>query len=95
MVLTARYVRRGTEAVEKLKASYGLSGVVFHQLDVTSSTSIASQAEFLKTQVGKLDILVIPVSSYESCCDVFPMFESADKRKGCSTRTSKVSLSLG
>ncbi|CAN6579191.1 unnamed protein product [Malus baccata var. baccata] len=29
-------------------------------LDVTSSTSIASPAEFLKTQVGKRDILVIP-----------------------------------
>ncbi|KAM1584744.1 hypothetical protein ACFX1Z_037694 [Malus domestica] len=58
VVLTARDVRRGTEAVEKLKASYGLSDVVFHQLDVTDPSSIASLAEFLKTQLGKLDILV-------------------------------------
>lgn len=58
VVLTARDVTRGTEAVEKLKASYGLSDVVFHQLDVTDPSSIASLAEFLKTQLGKLDILV-------------------------------------
>lgn len=64
VVLTARDVRRGTEAVEKLKASYGLSDVVFHQLDVTDPSSIASLAEFLKTQLGKLDILVISLAYF-------------------------------
>ncbi|VVA30053.1 PREDICTED: (+)-neomenthol dehydrogenase [Prunus dulcis] len=57
VILTARDEKRGTEAVEKLKAS-GFSDVVFHQLDVTDQTSIASLADFLQTQFGKLDILV-------------------------------------
>lgn len=58
MVLTARDEKRGLEAVEKLKGS-GLSDfVVFHQLDVTDLASIASLAEFIKSQFGKLDILV-------------------------------------
>ncbi|BFG21924.1 hypothetical protein CerSpe_081980, partial [Prunus speciosa] len=44
--------------VEKLK-EFGLSDlVVFHQLDVADSISIASFADFVKTQFGKLDILV-------------------------------------
>ncbi|KAJ0970083.1 hypothetical protein J5N97_022960 [Dioscorea zingiberensis] len=49
--------KRGTEAVEKLKES-GFSDVVFHQLDVADTSSIASLADFIKTQFGKLDILV-------------------------------------
>ncbi|KAK9927260.1 hypothetical protein M0R45_024452 [Rubus argutus] len=53
----ARDVKRGTEAVEKLKAS-GFSNVVFHLLDVTDPATIASLADFLKTQFGKIDILV-------------------------------------
>ncbi|KAJ0970082.1 hypothetical protein J5N97_022959 [Dioscorea zingiberensis] len=57
VLLTARDVKRGTEAVEKLKES-GLSDVVFHQLDVADTSSIASLADFIKTQFGKLDILV-------------------------------------
>ncbi|KAK9273665.1 hypothetical protein L1049_018475 [Liquidambar formosana] len=58
VVLTARDEKRGIEAVEKLKAS-GLSDhVVFHQLDVGEPDSIASLADFIKTQFGKLDILV-------------------------------------
>ncbi|KAJ9188362.1 hypothetical protein P3X46_003726 [Hevea brasiliensis] len=58
VVLTARDEKRGLEAVEKLKG-FGLSDhVVFHQLDVTDTASIASLAEFIKTQFGKLDILV-------------------------------------
>lgn len=58
VVLTARDVKRGTEAAENLKAS-GFSDVVFHQLDVTEPTTIASLAYFLETQFGKLDILVL------------------------------------
>ncbi|KAJ0970120.1 hypothetical protein J5N97_022997 [Dioscorea zingiberensis] len=57
VLLTARDVKRGTEAVEKLKES-GFSDVVFHQLDVADTSSIASLADFIKTQFGKLDILV-------------------------------------
>ncbi|XP_061371565.1 (+)-neomenthol dehydrogenase-like [Gastrolobium bilobum] len=58
VVLTARDEKRGLEAVEKLK-EFGLSDhVVFHQLDVTDPNSIASLANFIKTQFGKLDILV-------------------------------------
>ncbi|KAL6181918.1 hypothetical protein ACLB2K_048566 [Fragaria x ananassa] len=57
VVLTARDVKRGTQAAENLKAS-GFSDVAFHQLDVTEPTTIASLANFLETQFGKLDILV-------------------------------------
>ncbi|KAK1559851.1 hypothetical protein Q3G72_019086 [Acer saccharum] len=58
VVLTSRDEKRGLEAVEKLRES-GLSDyVIFHQLDVTDPASIASLAHFIKTQFGKLDILV-------------------------------------
>ena len=58
VVLTARDVRRGNEAIEKLKAA-GCSDVVFHQLDVMDPTTISSLADFIKTHFGKLDILVM------------------------------------
>ena len=58
MVLTARDVTRGNEAVEKLKAA-GHTDVLFHQLDVMDTASISSLADFIKTQFGKLDILVL------------------------------------
>jgi (+)-neomenthol dehydrogenase len=57
-VLTARDEKRGHEAVEKLKECDLSDLVVFHQLDVTNPASIASLADFVKTQFGKLDILV-------------------------------------
>ncbi|KAI3444586.1 hypothetical protein Pfo_001251 [Paulownia fortunei] len=58
VVLTARDEKRGLEAVEELKGS-SLSGcVIFHQLDVTDLASIASLAEYIRSQFGKLDILV-------------------------------------
>ncbi|KAF5191453.1 Carbonyl reductase [NADPH] [Thalictrum thalictroides] len=57
VVLTARDEKKGIEAVESLKTS-GLSNVVFHQLDVTDPSSIASLENFLKTHFKKLDILV-------------------------------------
>ncbi|KAK9901454.1 hypothetical protein M0R45_002085 [Rubus argutus] len=58
VVLTALDDKRGLEAIEKLK-DYGFSDlVVYHQLDVTDPTSIASLAEFVKTQFRKLDALV-------------------------------------
>jgi (+)-neomenthol dehydrogenase len=57
VVLTARDEKRGMEAVEKLKGM-GVSGVLFHQLDVMDVSSIARLAEFLKACSGRLDILV-------------------------------------
>ncbi|XP_038978218.1 salutaridine reductase-like isoform X2 [Phoenix dactylifera] len=57
VILTARDEKRGQEAVEKLRKC-GLFDVLFHQLDVTDSSSIASFADFVGTEFGKLDILV-------------------------------------
>ncbi|XP_038977412.1 (+)-neomenthol dehydrogenase-like [Phoenix dactylifera] len=57
VILTARDEKRGQEAVEKLREC-GLFDVLFHQLDVTDSSSIASFADFVRTEFGKLDILV-------------------------------------
>ena len=57
VVLTARDERRGLEALAKLKEC-GISDLVFHQLDVTDPSSIASLVDFVKSQFGKLDILV-------------------------------------
>nr|CAD1844431.1 unnamed protein product [Ananas comosus var. bracteatus] len=56
VILTARDEKRGLEAAEKLKQSR-LSDVIFHRLDVTDSSGIASFAEFVKISFGKLDIL--------------------------------------
>ncbi|XP_009594774.1 (+)-neomenthol dehydrogenase-like isoform X1 [Nicotiana tomentosiformis] len=60
VVLTARNEKRGVEALEKLKGLIGLAkeNVVFQQLDVMDPSTIASLAEFIKTQFGRLDILV-------------------------------------
>ncbi|KAL7121294.1 hypothetical protein ACP275_02G174200 [Erythranthe tilingii] len=60
VILTARNEQRGLAAVENLKGSSGISDddVVFHQLDVTDLASIASLAQFIDSQFGKLDILV-------------------------------------
>ncbi|KAF7151786.1 hypothetical protein RHSIM_Rhsim02G0223200 [Rhododendron simsii] len=57
VILTARDENQGLEAVQNLKAC-GLSDILFHQLDVTSQTSIASLADFIKTKFKKLDILI-------------------------------------
>ncbi|KAH7690827.1 Short-chain dehydrogenase/reductase SDR protein [Dioscorea alata] len=57
VLLTARDEKRGTEAVEKLLNS-GVSDVLFHQLDVSDSSSVVSLAQFIKTKFGKLDILI-------------------------------------
>ncbi|KAI3937381.1 hypothetical protein MKW92_024969, partial [Papaver armeniacum] len=58
VVLTARDVTKGLEAVETLKNSFGLSNVVFHQLDVMNPITVSSLAEFVRSHFGKLDILV-------------------------------------
>ncbi|CAI8585529.1 unnamed protein product [Vicia faba] len=58
VVLAARDEKRGVEAVEKLKELSLPGHVLFHQLDVTDSTSIGSFVDFIANQFGKLDILV-------------------------------------
>ncbi|RZC57495.1 hypothetical protein C5167_004806 [Papaver somniferum] len=54
VVLTARDVTKGLEAVEKLKHSFGLSNVVFHQLDVMNPITISSLAEFIRSHFESL-----------------------------------------
>ncbi|KAM4115463.1 hypothetical protein ACJW30_04G152300 [Castanea mollissima] len=58
VILTARDVKRGTEAVETLKAA-GYSDLSFHQLDVSDPVSFSAFVNFIKTEFGKLDILVV------------------------------------
>ncbi|KAI3985350.1 hypothetical protein MKX01_033664 [Papaver californicum] len=58
VVLTSRDITKGLEAVEKLKNSFGLSNVVFHQLDVMNPIIISYLTHFIRSQFGKLDILV-------------------------------------
>ncbi|CAI0541329.1 unnamed protein product, partial [Linum tenue] len=64
-VLTARDVKRGTEAASSL----GLPNVIFHQLDVLDSLSIHRLADFITRKFGKLDILVRSVQClFSSFC---------------------------
>ncbi|GJZ80011.1 glucose/ribitol dehydrogenase [Tanacetum coccineum] len=57
VILTSRNESRGVEAIEKLNSS-GLSNVIFHQLDITDSSSVARLTKFIKTHFRKLDILI-------------------------------------
>ena len=75
MLLTARDEKRGFEAVAKLH-EYGISNVVFHQLDVMDAISIASLAKFIVTNNGKLDILV---SNQHLLEDFFTRFPCSEK----------------
>ncbi|WOH15290.1 hypothetical protein DCAR_0934827 [Daucus carota subsp. sativus] len=54
VILTARDVKRGTDAV----ASLALPNVVFHQLDVQDDKSIHSLVSFIYERFGRLDILL-------------------------------------
>ncbi|KAJ7962343.1 (+)-neomenthol dehydrogenase [Quillaja saponaria] len=82
VVLTSRDEGRGLQAVEKLKYS-GLSDlVVFHQLDVADHASIASLADFIKTQFGKLDILVNNAGIGGVAVDVDALGANADGKAG-------------
>uniref|UniRef100_A0A0D9VIT2 Uncharacterized protein n=1 Tax=Leersia perrieri TaxID=77586 RepID=A0A0D9VIT2_9ORYZ len=58
VVLTARDEGKGSQAVKALEQS-GLSGVIFHQLDVIDPSSIMLLVEFVRTKFGKLDILIV------------------------------------
>uniref|UniRef100_A0A5B7BQA1 Short-chain dehydrogenase/reductase n=1 Tax=Davidia involucrata TaxID=16924 RepID=A0A5B7BQA1_DAVIN len=82
VVLTARDEKRGLEAVKNLQAS-GFSNVIFHQLDVIDPASIASLADFIKTQFGKLDILVNNAGVSSAIVD-------EEKRKGLKLEYSDI-----
>ncbi|CAI9118862.1 OLC1v1020489C1 [Oldenlandia corymbosa var. corymbosa] len=60
VVLTARDEKRGLDALHKLRESSGFQDdlLLFHQLDVANPSSVASLAEFINNQFGRLDILV-------------------------------------
>ena len=58
VVLTARNEKRGTDALQSLRQAFGLSNIIFHQLDVQDPVSIANLVEFITAQFGKQDILV-------------------------------------
>ncbi|WJX92719.1 (+)-neomenthol dehydrogenase [Trifolium repens] len=58
VVLTARDEKRGLQALQTLKAFGLYDFIVFRQLDVANAASVASLADFVKSQFGKLDILV-------------------------------------
>ena len=58
VVLTARDEKKGIEALDKFKGSALSEHVIFHQLDVADTSSVASLADFIRNQFGKLDILV-------------------------------------
>ncbi|GKC56477.1 (+)-neomenthol dehydrogenase-like protein isoform X1 [Tanacetum coccineum] len=59
VVLTARDVNKGIEAMKILKDYYiwRPENLVFHQLDVLDPSSISCLVDFVKTKYGKLDIL--------------------------------------
>ncbi|KAK1280984.1 Salutaridine reductase [Acorus gramineus] len=57
VVLTARDIKRGREAVASLN-DLGLHNVVFHRLDVREPSHMEAIAGFIGDRFGKLDILV-------------------------------------
>ncbi|XP_047980787.1 (-)-isopiperitenone reductase-like [Salvia hispanica] len=89
VILTSRDEKRGIEAVQSLKDS-GLSDyVVFQQLNVVDSASIAAAAQFLTTKYGRLDILVnnAGVSGVEG--DVSSLQEAIEAMAAAVFATSK------
>ncbi|OAY62328.1 (+)-neomenthol dehydrogenase [Manihot esculenta] len=82
VVLTARDEKRGLEAFQKLKDSGFSDLIVFHQLDVADTASIATLANFIKTQFGKLDILVNNAGVGGIKVDVDALKAESDKGSG-------------
>ncbi|KAL1204381.1 Short-chain dehydrogenase/reductase 2b [Cardamine amara subsp. amara] len=60
VILTSRDEKKGLEAVETLKKELKISdqSIFFHQLNVSDPASVTSLTEFVKNQIGKLDILI-------------------------------------
>jgi len=56
VILTSRNEEKGKIAADKLQAEE--LDIIYHSLDVTNPESIARLAEFVKSQFGRLDILV-------------------------------------
>jgi len=71
VVLTARDVGKGQEAVESLKGQ-GIKHVVFCRLDVTDPVSVAAFAKWLQQKFGALDILVSYVVLHCSFTVLYP-----------------------
>ncbi|CAN6483094.1 unnamed protein product [Victoria cruziana] len=69
VVLTARDVKKGLEAVADLKSS-GLTTVAFHQLDVTNPASVTLLADFIRSQFGRLDVLINNAGASGTIADV-------------------------
>jgi len=87
VVLTARYENKGSQAVEELQSS-GLSGVIFHRLDVADRSSITQLAEFVKARFGKLDILVS--SLFSSTAASGALFQGFSQSHGLGLGSSQV-----
>lgn len=62
VILTARNEKGGMESTSLLHQA-GLSNVVFHQLDVQDSDSIAALAKYIEKEFGRLDILVRAINA--------------------------------
>ena len=58
VILTSRDEPRGQEAARRLRAEVGEDHVAFHQLDVTDLGSVDRLYGFVKSQFGRLDVLV-------------------------------------
>ncbi|KAJ6810796.1 (+)-neomenthol dehydrogenase-like [Iris pallida] len=69
VVLTARDEKRGVDAVQSLRRDFGVTNVVFHQLDVRDPASAAALAHFVAARFGKLDILVNNAGASGTCVD--------------------------
>ncbi|URE01777.1 KR domain [Musa troglodytarum] len=83
VILTARDEQRGLAAVADLQASGASdSDVLFHQLDVADSASVASLADFVRDQFGKLDVLVnnAAVSGLALCPEIVSSFKQVRGR---------------
>ncbi|CAI9770229.1 unnamed protein product [Fraxinus pennsylvanica] len=95
VVLTARDVKKGVEAVEKLKGSstcsYFFDNLIFHQLDVVDASSIAHLADFIKTEFGKLDILVNNAAVIGINVDLTAVRASTSSKQGLYINWSEVS----
>ncbi len=62
VILTARDPMKGRKAAAELRV--GGSAIEFHQLDVTNEASIRVLATFVRTQFGRIDVLINNAAVY-------------------------------
>ncbi|KAK3158570.1 hypothetical protein QOZ80_2AG0138900 [Eleusine coracana subsp. coracana] len=86
VVLTARDEKKGSKAAEDLQKS-GLSDVIFHRLDIADRSSVRQLAEFVKTEFGKLDILVNNAAIAGTTIDPERLQELQKKKPEANLRT--------